>query len=292
MRCFFVTDMHGSRPRYRALFERIEKERPDAVFFGGDLLPLSAGLEDPAPGENEPRDFWPFFEGKLRALHSSLGKAYPQIFMIFGNDDPRAQEDQGVKLEQAGLLHYAHNRWRSIETFSVIGYSYIPPTPFLLKDWERYDVSRYMDPGCVSPEEGHRSVPVSDQEVRFSTIKDDLAQLVENRNLAHCVLLFHSPPYRSNLDRAALDGKMIDHIPLDVHVGSIAIRRCIEERQPLITLHGHIHESTRLTGNWRCRIGETHCLSAAHDGPELCLVVFDMDQPASAERILIDVTSP
>jgi len=34
-------------------------------------------------------------------------------------------------------------------------------------------------------------------------------------------------------------------------VGSIAVRRFIEERQPLLTLHGHIHESARLTGDWR-----------------------------------------
>jgi len=34
----------------------------------------------------------------------------------------------------------------------------VPPTPFLLKDWEKYDVSAYVDPGCVSPEEGYHRV--------------------------------------------------------------------------------------------------------------------------------------
>ena len=50
---------------------------------------------------------------------------------------------------------------------------------------------------------------------------------------------------------------MIDHIPLDVHVGSIAIKRFIEAKQPMLTLHGHVHESTRLTGNWQQHIGNT-----------------------------------
>ncbi len=45
--------------------------------------------------------------------------------------------------------------------------------------------------------------------------------------------------------------RMVDHVPLDVHVGSIAIRRFIEARQPLAALHGHVHESARLTGAWR-----------------------------------------
>jgi Icc-related predicted phosphoesterase len=101
------------------------------------------------------------------------------------------------------------------------------------------------------------------------------------------VCLFHAPPYDTGLDRAALDGRMVDHAPLDVHVGSVAIRRLIEERQPLVTLHGHIHESARLTGTWREQIGRTHCFSAAHDGPELALVRFDPADPAQATRTLI-----
>jgi len=41
-------------------------------------------------------------------------------------------------------------------------------------------------------------------------------------------MVLHSPPYDTGLDRAALDGRSVDHAPLDVHVGSIAIRRFIE----------------------------------------------------------------
>jgi hypothetical protein len=35
------------------------------------------------------------------------------------------------------------------------------------------------------------------------------------------------------------------------------------------------------------RIGRTHLFSAAHDGPELALVRFDLEDPASATRELI-----
>jgi uncharacterized protein len=76
-------------------------------------------------------------------------------------------------------------------------------------------------------------------------------------------------------------------VPLDVHVGSIAVRRFIEARQPSVTLHGHIHESARLTGAWQDRIGRTVLLSAAHDGPELALVRFDPERPDAATRDLI-----
>jgi uncharacterized protein len=84
-----------------------------------------------------------------------------------------------------------------------------------------------------------------------------------------------------------LDGISVDHVPLDPHIGSIAIRRFIEERQPLITLHGHVHESSRLMGEWKQQIGRTWAYSAAHDGDELALVQFDPGSPGAATRELI-----
>ena len=99
--------------------------------------------------------------------------------------------------------------------------------------------------------------------------------------------MFHSPPYQTALDRAALDGRMVDHVPMDVHVGSIAVQRLIEERRPMLTLHGHIHEAPRLTGTWRDQIGRTHAFTAAHDGPELALVRFDLDDLEAATRELL-----
>jgi len=158
---------------------------------------------------------------------------------------------------------------------------------FMLKDWERYDVSRHVDPGCIPPTEGYRSVPVEKHKIEYATIAKDLEQLVGSDDLARAVFLFHSPPYKTNLDRANLDGRMIDNVPLDVNIGSIAIQRFIKSHKSLITLHGHVHESARLTGSWQDRIGETWCFSAAHDGPELAVVRFDLDHPEKAERQLI-----
>ncbi|HVP58185.1 MAG TPA: hypothetical protein VMU02_08800, partial [bacterium] len=169
----------------------------------------------------------------------------------------------------------------------IYGYAMTPPSPFRLKDWERYDVAQYVDPGAVSPEEGVRSVEVDANDVRYGTIAADLERLVGNDDLANAIMLFHAPPYRTGLDRAPLDGRSIDHVPLDVHIGSIAIKRMIEERQPMLTLHGHAHESARLMGVWREQLGRTIAISAAHDGPELALVRFDLEEPEKASRDLL-----
>jgi Icc-related predicted phosphoesterase len=284
--CFFVSDLHGDPDKYKRLFRLIGAERPSAVFLGGDLLP--SGLTALESLDFAHEDFVSsFLVRQLKRLQEALGAAYPRVFVILGNDDSRSEEAVVIAAATQGVWEYVHDRRVSYEGYDVYGYAYVPPTPFLMKDWERYDQSRGVDPGCVSPETGHRSVPVAANETRYATIKDDLQKLVGGRSLEKAIMLFHAPPYKTKLDRAALDGKMVDHVPLDVHVGSIAIRRLIEERQPLITLHGHIHESARITGAWSEPIGRTCCLSAAHDGPELALIRFDPGNPAAATRALI-----
>ena len=284
MLSFFASDLHGSEERYEKLFSMVASERPVAVFLGGDLLP-AAGLASSGAGSGDFVD--DFLVREFEGIRESLGTAYPSVFLILGNDDPRSEEAAVIAAAERGLWEYVHDRRASLGGRPVYGYAYVPPTPFLLKDWERYDVSRYVDPGAVSPEEGWRTVPVPERERRLSTILDDLARLAGDEDLSDAIFLFHSPPYGTKLDRAALDGRSVDHAPLDVHVGSIAIHRFIEERQPLLTLHGHVHESAQLTGSWRDAIGSTVMLGGAHHGPELALVRFDPDDPAKAERELL-----
>ena len=110
---------------------------------------------------------------------------------------------------------------------------------------------------------------------------------MQKEDLDKSIFLFHAPPYKTKLDRAALDNQKIDHVPLDVHVGSIAIKRFIENQKPLLTLHGHIHESAEITGSWKDRIGNTYSFSAAHNGPELALVKFNLKSLDKSERQLI-----
>jgi uncharacterized protein len=284
--CFFVSDLHGNTARYDKLFAAIANERPQAVFMGGDLLPSrhAALLSASATYSDFVDDF---LVAGFAHLREQLGDRYPRILLIMGNDDARIEEAVILDAATLGLWEYIHNRKVVLGQYPVYGYAYVPPTPFLLKDWERYDVSRFVDPGCVSPEEGSRSVAVSEHEQRFTTIQKDLQLLTGDDDLSQAVFLFHSPPYQTFLDRAALDGKMVDHVELDPHIGSIAVRRFIETRQPLITLHGHVHESARLTGFWRQQLGSTFCFSAAHDGPELALMRFCLENPAAATRELL-----
>jgi Icc-related predicted phosphoesterase len=282
----FVSDLHGREDAYRKLFSFVAQAGPKAVFLGGDLLP-SGSLRFASSRFSQNSFLADFLLPGLRGLREILKKHYPRFFLILGNDDARSEEEAFCRHEKDLLWQYMHLRKADIDTYPVYGYSCVPPTPFVLKDWERYDVSHFVDPGSLPPEEGRFSVDSTENEPGFPTIKEDLEKLAGRDVLDQAIFLFHSPPYQTHLDRADLDGRQFDNAPLDVHVGSIAIRRFIEERQPLITLHGHVHESARLTGSWQEKIGRTFCFSAAHDGPELAVVLFDPRDPENAQRRLI-----
>jgi len=283
---FFVSDLHGSISRYNKLFMLIEKEPPEVVFMAGDLLP--SGLFAFTSNSFATSDF---FESVLKKgfldLKKKLGSSYPEVFLILGNDDGRSDEDSFLSAQQLGIWKYIHGKKIKFNDYTVYGYSYIPPSPFMLKDWERYDVSRYVDPGCVPPEKGAFSVNVDRKQEQYKTIKKDIDKLISKDDLSNAVFLFHSPPYKTFLDRAALDGKTVDYVPLDVHIGSIAIKRFIEERQPMLSLHGHVHESTSITGCWQQRIGNTIAMNAAHNGSELSLIRFYLNDLGNAWRELI-----
>ena len=276
---FFVSDIHGKLHRYEQLYKAVSEYKPKALFLGGDLLPhgLHRSVHENFTQEVLIRNFL--------ELKESLGEDYPEVFVILGNDDPRSEEKVFTSAEELGIWKYIHNKIVQFDNRNIFGYAFVPPTPFRYKDWEKYDVSRYVDPGCIGPLDGIRTI--FDEDIEYSTIEKDLKKLTEGHDLRNSIFLFHSPPYKTHLDRAGLDGLTVEHVPVDVHVGSIAIMRFIEENQPAITMHGHIHESSRITGHWWQQINATFSFSAAWDGPELALVKFDPANPQKSSRMLL-----
>ncbi len=282
---FFVSDLHGSISRYESLFQQIIMRKPSFVFLGGDLLPHLRKSE--RIGNKPITDFIAeYLVPGFRKVQKQLGCNYPEVFVIMGNDDHRDEEEKLIEGEKKEIWKYLNNSGHKFGPYMIYGYPFVPPTPFQCKDWEKFDVSRFVDPGSIPPTEGYRTVE-PDYDTEYSTIQADLEILTKGTSMEKAVFLFHSPPYQSYLDRAGLDGKLIDHVPLDVHVGSIAIQRFIEQKQPYITLHGHIHESAAITGFWKQQFGRTLSFSAAHNGPELALVIFKLDDPSQVVRELI-----
>jgi Icc-related predicted phosphoesterase len=118
-RCLFASDLHGSFPRYEKLFLAIETHGPAGVFLGGDLLPHWSFSQ--VQSEDAPADFVADFlaEG-FESLRGKLGRHYPEVFLILGNDDPRSEETFFLELARSGLWSYAHQRCLPFREWHII----------------------------------------------------------------------------------------------------------------------------------------------------------------------------
>ena len=79
------------------------------------------------------------------------------------------------------------------------------------------------------------------------------------------ILNVHVPPYESSLDTAYEVDEDLSYVlkggrPHEIPTGSTAVRQIIEETQPLLSLHGHIHESKGVT-----TIGRTVAINPGSD---------------------------
>ena len=105
----------------------------------------------------------------------------------------------------------------------------------------------------VTPWRTHREEDEDQLKVRYEAMTSRL------KNPRGAVFNIHVPPHKSNLDEAPeLDENLRPKMAGQAlkPVGSTALRKAIESVQPLLGLHGHIHE-----GRGASRIGKTLCIN-------------------------------
>jgi Icc-related predicted phosphoesterase len=98
---------------------------------------------------------------------------------------------------------------------------------------------------------------------------------------------FHCPPYNSGIDDApeiTADMRPKDAGRSTVPVGSTAVREVIEEGQPTLALHGHIHEARGNT-----RIGRTLCINpgSSYEQGQLLGAVVNLDGKGKVKRYVL-----
>lgn len=156
------------------------------------------------------------------------------LVMICGNDDPMSVDDafvHGTRVVNPDLVG-------SVEVggFRFFGESRANETPWdCPRDYPDFDLEEFL----TKKLEGHR-------------------------DFERAIFVFHSPPHASGLDNAPAlkDGRPITRGAETVMtpVGSAAVRRAIERCQPLLGLHGHVHESAAVIP-----IGRTICSNPGSD---------------------------
>ncbi len=98
---------------------------------------------------------------------------------------------------------------------------------------------------------------------------------------------FHCPPHSTGLDDAPeidADMRPKDAGRSTVPVGSTAVREAIEEGQPTLALHGHIHEARGNT-----RLGRTLCINpgSSYEQGQLLGAVVDLDGGKKVKRFVL-----
>ncbi len=136
-----------------------------------------------------------------------------------GNDDELFIDEIIKSYEDRGIV-YPLDNVLEVEGLELVSSPYVNPTP--------WNTPREMD------------------EKKFEKHLESIISKLHNPSKA--IFNFHCPPYGTNLDLAPKLTK--DLKPVSIagtvqyeHVGSKAVRKVIERYQPVIGLHGHIHES-------------------------------------------------
>jgi hypothetical protein len=103
----------------------------------------------------------------------------------------------------------------------------------------------------------------SPRETTEEDLAERIAKMTSNvKNMENCIFNLHCPPYDTPLDTAPeLDETLKPKVKGGggismVHVGSKAVKAAIEKNQPLLGIHGHIHESRGFV-----KIGRTLCIN-------------------------------
>jgi uncharacterized protein len=162
------------------------------------------------------------------------GNGAANLFVMAGNDDPWYVDEI---LEASPALVFCDDRIVRVGEHEMLSSSYANPTP--------WNSPRELDEDALYE--------------RLKRLSDGLDEP------SRAIFNLHVPPYDSHLDDAPdlkpdLTPRYSGGHPVMKPVGSRAVRQLIEEVQPLLALHGHIHESKGET-----RIGRTLALNSGSE---------------------------
>ena len=263
---FFATDLHGSEMCWRKFLNAAKFYDADVLICGGDMtgkaivpiveenghFTLTMGGQtqtvtsdqvSDVEGQIRRKGYYPLrmtverlheleqhperraetfqvvmLEGVQRWMEMAkdkLGGSGVRIFVCPGNDDEMEVDDVVRKSE---MVQLGEGQMLEIDGFTMISTGWSNHTP-----WNT-----------------HRE----ETEEQLGERIEAMAKQVPDQSRA--IFNLHCPPFKSGLDEApAIDAdlKLLHGGRALRPVGSTAVRQAIEKHQPLLSLHGHIHES-------------------------------------------------
>lgn len=289
LRIFFATDLHGSEHAFRKFINAAKFYEASVLIMGGDVLgksiiPVvkdrSGRYRATVQGVAEEMET----EAELDRLLNRIGAqgAYSKVMSEEEyqavQSEPAALDDLFHELARKRIsdwVDFAETRLKGtgVKCYITGGNDDYPDT---LEPLQREDLASVV--GCEGKE-----VQIADQYTMISlgfsgptpwktpreTDEETLTQMIETMaanvaDLGRCIFNLHDPPLDSTLDTCPKLDWNIDPPKQIVRggqvvmygAGSSAVREAIEKYQPLLGLHGHIHESPGAI-----KLGRTLCLN-------------------------------
>jgi uncharacterized protein len=279
---FFATDIHGSEKCWLKLVNSGAFYEVETIILGGDMTGkgIQAILEE-APGvwktnflgeEIEVND-----EAGLAKVESKVRNAgfyphrfKPEEFTLFASSEE--VQESVFKLEMNRViqrwLEIAENKLKGSGRRILVTAGNDDPL-YINELFGQSSVVTMVEREVVQLDENHEMINEGysnptpwhthremDEDSLYAVIKEQVEQL---KDIPNAIFNLHVPPYNSKLDEAPLLDEQLR--PVDggrtyVPVGSTAVRKAIETYQPLLGLHGHVHEAKGSTN-----IGRTLCIN-------------------------------
>ena len=266
MNILALSDIHQYDDKWKKLLDVVENQKPDMVIIGGDLYPKSNGIRSHV-------NFIPSLRKYAKKIRN-----HSELVFILGNDDNNLTIKDIDDGEKDGLWYCVHDRVAKINGFSFCGCSWVPDYPFAYKYWVAKETSDNLRVAVT--QYGRRPCLISEENT-YEYIDDLKSYLANKKSIIDHLLkmskkiedpkksiwLIHSPPANSGLDVCSHGER----------VGSHSVLKFIHSFQPLLSLHGHIHESPEYNGGkWHENIGDTVCVQPGQLGKSLYYVNIDI----------------
>jgi len=307
-RIFFATDIHGSEICWRKLLQCGAFYQADVIVLGGDmtgksLVPIVGNgdgvyrtyLQDQRHDFEGPAELAPYeqmirerglypFQTTEEAI-ASLREA-PELLEAIFRERIREVIEEWVALAEERLSG------TDLRVYVCPGNDDFFEIDDLLRGAERVELceGRVIDLGhgyeLASTGWSNRTPWATEREEDEDDLARRIEAIVEQASVPpeRLVFNFHCPPYGTSLDEApelTEDLTVVGAGKVVAHVGSSAVRAAIERVQPILSLHGHIHEA-RATA----RLGRTLAINpgSSYESGVLLGAVVDLGGESKVKR--------
>ncbi|HEY1369367.1 MAG TPA: hypothetical protein VGF23_19745 [Gaiellaceae bacterium] len=311
MRLFFATDIHGSEVCWRKFLNSGKHYEVDAIVLGGDMTGKAL-----VPVIHDGGDRWhaTLLENREELVGEDAVKAFEEAVIRRGYYPFRTTPDEVRE------LHENEERWHALFAEHMLGTverwmqladekladsgirCYVCPgnddqveVDEIVSQAKRVELAEGrvvdLDGGFQmvssgwanrTPWDTYREEDEPDLAARISRMVEQVTADPERT-----IFSLHCPPHRTGLDDApelTADMRLKDAGRSTVPVGSTAVREAIEQHQPVLSLHGHIHEARGST-----RLGRTLCINpgSSYEQGQLLGAVVDLDGKKKVKRFVL-----